>query len=59
MHSGGKGREAIELLEKTAAAHPGDRSLREALISFHAGAGDTASAARHQAALEGLEAADP
>ncbi len=59
MHSGGKVREAIELLESAAAAHPDDRSLREALISFHAGAGDTASAARHQEALGGLQAADP
>ncbi len=59
LHSAGKVREAIERLEATAAAHPGDRAVREALVSFHSDAGNAAAAARHHAALARLEATNP
>ena len=59
LHSGGKVREAIDLLEQTATAHPADLAVREALVSFYSNEGDTASAARHRAALEEILAVDP
>ena len=46
-------------LERTLAAHPGDRAVLEALASFHQAAGDTQAVARFTAQLQALNAGDP
>jgi tetratricopeptide (TPR) repeat protein len=47
LHSSGRVRDAIRVLEAAVARHPNDRDVLFALAAFHRDAGDTASALRH------------
>jgi len=58
LHSAGEVEQAVALLEKVAAKHPGEASVREALVSFLEAAGRTDAALRHREALAGMAAAE-
>jgi len=47
LHSTGRGEAAIARLEKTLLAHPNDRDILQALVSFNEARGDTAAAKRY------------
>lgn len=54
LHGAGERERAIALLERTAAAHPAEPALREALVAFLEAEGDVEAAARHRAVLARL-----
>jgi Tfp pilus assembly protein PilF len=47
LHSTGRGAAAIARLEKTLLAHPNDRDILQALVSFNEARGDTVAAKRY------------
>jgi Tfp pilus assembly protein PilF len=58
LHSTGKPAAAIAQLEKALRAHPYDRNILEALVSFHAQRGERAAAQRYAVRLQALAEKD-
>ena len=58
LHSTGKPAAAIAQLEKALRDHPYDRSILEALVSFHAQRGERAAAQRYAVRLQALAEKD-
>jgi Tfp pilus assembly protein PilF len=56
LHSTGKSDAAIKRLEKTLAAHPNDRDILEALVSFHQARGEHTAAEKYAERLRTLVA---
>jgi predicted CXXCH cytochrome family protein len=54
LHSTGDAEAAIASLETALAAHPDDRDILQALVSFHAERGDAGEAQNYAARLQGL-----
>jgi predicted CXXCH cytochrome family protein len=55
LHSTGKSEAAIARLEKTSAAHPNNRDILEALVSFHQARGASAAAREYAERLRALQ----
>ena len=58
LHSMGKPAAAIAQLEKTLRAHPTDRDVLEALVSYHAARGERGAAQKYATRLQALSAGD-
>jgi len=58
LHSTGKAGAAIGKLEKALAAHPYDRNILEALVSFHAARGERVAVQKYAERLQALSESD-
>src|SRR5262249_11795101 len=58
LHSAGQGEQAMTVLKQTLVAHPGDRDVSLAIISFARDAGDVATALDYAKRLAQLAPAD-
>jgi predicted CXXCH cytochrome family protein len=58
LHSTGKPGAAVAKLDKALVAHPYDRNILEALVSFHAERGDRAAAQKYALRLQSLSESD-